>query len=40
MKRIVVVALACLLLGYGFASARGGYTVYGQGNQSCGRWRA
>ena len=38
MKRIVVVAIACLLLGHGFASARGMYQVYGQGTLSCGRW--
>ena len=38
MKRIVVVAIACLLLGYGFASAQRKYTAYGQGNESWEAW--
>jgi hypothetical protein len=33
-----VVAVACLMVGYGSGSARGQYQVYGQGNLSCGRW--
>ena len=36
--RIVIVAIASILLGYGVGSARGQSLVYGHGNLSCGRW--
>lgn len=38
MKRIGVIAIAGLLLGYGISRAQHTYAVYGQGNQSCGKW--
>ncbi len=41
MRRIVLVAVACLVFGHAFGFAQAtNYTIYGQGNLSCGEWIA